>query len=105
MSTLKLNVQKYRRFAEAQEIAFQRGLTIISGSNGAGKSTLVEAILFALFGSGRDSSISEIRTDKSKGDPLVECELFIDDQLIHIVRVGNSVEVSINGVVQVMRSS
>lgn len=105
MSTLKLKVQKYRRFAEAQEIAFQRGLTIISGSNGAGKSTLVEAILFALFGSGRDSSISEIRADKSKGDPLVECELFIDDQLIHIVRIGNSVEVSINGVVQVMRSS
>ncbi len=104
MSTLKLKVQKYRRFAEAQEIVFQRGLTIISGSNGEGKSTLVEAILFALFGSGRDSSISEIRTDKSKGDPLVECELFIDDQLIHIIRVGNSVEVSINGVVQVMRS-
>lgn len=105
MSTLKLKVQKYRRFAEAQEIAFQPGLTIISGSNGAGKSTLVEAILFALFGSGRDSSVGEIRTDKSKGDPLVECELFIDDQLIHIIRVGNSVEVSINGVVQVMRSS
>lgn len=105
MSTLKLKVQKYRRFAETQEIAFQPGLTIISGSNGTGKSTLVEAILFALFGSGRDSSIREIRTDKSQGDPLVECELFIDDQLIHIVRIGNSVEVSINGVVQVMRGS
>src|SRR5437667_9009433 len=105
MSTLKLKIQKYRRFADSQEIAFQRGLTIISGSNGAGKSTLVEAILFALFGSSRGSSISDIRSDKRNGVPLVECELFIDDQLIHIVRVGNSVEVSINGVVQVMASS
>jgi exonuclease SbcC len=103
MSTLKLKVQNYRRFAETQEIAFQPGLTIISGLNGAGKSTLVEAILVALFGSGRDSSIDGIRTDKSKGDPLVECDLFIDDQLIHILRIGNSVEVSINGVIQVMR--
>jgi exonuclease SbcC len=102
MSTLKLKVQKYRRFADPQEITFHQGLTIISGSNGTGKSTLVEAILFALFGTGRGSSISDIRSDKRKGDPSVECELFIDDQLIHIVRTGNSVEVSINGIVQVM---
>src|SRR6266700_6350337 len=103
MSTLKLKIQKYRRFAEAQEIAFQSGLTIISGSNGAGKSTLVEAMLFALFGTKRGSGISEIRPDKTRGEPHVECELLIDDQVITIVRDGNTAEVAINGPVQVMR--
>jgi exonuclease SbcC len=103
MSTLKLKVQRYRRFTDLQEIAFQSGLTIISGSNGAGKSTLVEAMLFALFGTKRGSGISEIRPDKTRGEPHVECELLIDDQVITIVRDGNTAEVAINGAVQVMR--
>jgi len=103
MSNLKLKVQKYRRFTDPQEIAFQSGLTIISGSNGAGKSTLVEAMLFALFGTKRGLGISEIRPDKTRGDPHVECELLIDDQVVTIVRDGNAAEVAVNGVVQVMR--
>ncbi len=103
MSTLKLKVQKYRRFTDLQEIAFQSGLTIISGSNGAGKSTLVEAMLFALFGSKRGSGISEIRPDKTRGEPHVECELLIDDQIITIVRDGNAAEVAVNGTIQVMK--
>ena len=103
MSTLKLKVQKYRRFTDPQEIDFESGLTIISGSNGAGKSTLVEAMLFALFGTKRGLGISEIRPDKTRGDPHVECELLIDDQVITIVRDGNAAEVAINGVVQVMK--
>jgi DNA repair protein SbcC/Rad50 len=103
MSTLKLKVQRYRRFTDLQVIAFQSGLTIISGSNGAGKSTLVEAMLFALFGTKRGLGVSEIRPDKTRGEPHVECELLIDDQVITIVREGNTAEVAINGVIQVMR--
>jgi exonuclease SbcC len=102
MSSLKLKVQKYRRFTEPQEIAFQSGLTIVSGSNGAGKSTLVEAMLFALFGTTRGASISEIRSDKTRGEPHVECELLIDDQVVTIMRHGNTAEIAVNGVVQVM---
>ncbi len=105
MSTLKLKVQKYRRFIDPQEIAFQDGLTIISGPNGVGKSTLVEAILFALFGTKRGSGISEIRSDKTRGNPHVECELLIDDQVVTIIRDGSAAEVAVNGVVQVMRGS
>lgn len=103
MSTLKLKVQRYRRFTDPQEITFQSGLTIISGSNGAGKSTLVEAMLFALFGAKRGLGISEIRPDKTRGDPHIECELLIDDQVVTIVRDGNAAEVAVNGVVQVMK--
>jgi DNA repair exonuclease SbcCD ATPase subunit len=105
MSTLKLKMQKYRRFTEMQEIDFQSGLTIVSGSNGAGKSTLVEAIMFALFGTKRGASISEIRPDKMRGEPYVECEILIDDQVVNVVRHGNTAEVTVNGAIQIMRGS
>ncbi len=103
--TLTLKMKNYRRFAETGTIAFQPGLTIISGQNGAGKSTLIEAFLYALFGSklGPKSGqrVDEIRTDSLSGPVRVECKLHIDDQEVHIIRSGTMAELRMNTVVQV----
>src|SRR6266568_5942921 len=100
---LTLQLKNYRRFVATDLIAFEPGLTIISGLNGAGKSTLIEAFIFALFGPGlkRGQSISDIRTDSLNEQVRVECKLFIDDQGVHIIRSGNAAELRINNVVQV----
>src|SRR6266849_4245555 len=110
MSTnmLTLKLQNYRRFVETDVISFPPGLTIISGPNGAGKSTLVEAFLYALYGpkkgvQGGQSGqrIADIHTDNIGGEVHVECELFIDDQPIRIIRSSNTAELRINDVVQI----
>ncbi len=103
--TLTLKLKNYRRFAETGIITFQPGLTIISGQNGAGKSTLIEAFLYALYGpklgpkSGQRAD--EIRTDSLSGPVRVECQLYIDDREIHIIREGTKAELRIDTVVQV----
>src|SRR5260370_28370298 len=100
---LTLQLKNYRRFVATGLIAFEPGLTIISGLNGAGKSTLIEAFIFALFGPGlkRGQSISDIRTDSLNEQVRVECKLFIDDQEVHIIRSGNAAELRINNIVHV----
>jgi DNA repair exonuclease SbcCD ATPase subunit len=97
---LKLKLQNYRRFSETDVISFPAGITIITGPNGVGKSTLAESISYALFGPKHGQS-REIRTDGATGKVCVECELFIDDQVVHIIRSGNTAELRINDVVQV----
>lgn len=46
---LTLQLKNYRRFVATGVIAFEPGLTIVSGLNGAGKSTLIEAFIYALI--------------------------------------------------------
>jgi len=100
---LTLQLKNYRRFVATSLIAFEPGLTIISGLNGAGKSTLIEAFIFALFGPSlkRGQTLVDIRTDSLNEQVRVECRLFIDDQEVHIIRSGNAAELRINNVVQV----
>lgn len=52
MNTIRLTLQRYRRFHARSVFCLQPGLTVISGENGAGKSTLGQAILHALFAAG-----------------------------------------------------
>ena len=100
---LTLQLKNYRRFVATNVIAFEPGLTIISGLNGAGKSTLIEAFIYALFGPGskRGQGIIDIRTDYLDEPVRVECKLFIDDQEVHIIRFGNAAELYINNTNQV----
>lgn len=100
---LTLQLKNYRRFVATGTIAFEPGLTIISGLNGAGKSTLIEAFIYALFGpsSKRGRGIFDIRTDSLNEPVRVECKLFIDDQEVHIIRFGNAAELRINNTIQV----
>ncbi len=100
---LTLQLKNYRRFAATGVIAFEPGLTIISGLNGAGKSTLIEAFIYALFGPGskRGQGIVDIRTDSVNEQVHVACKLFIDEQEVHIIRSGVAAELHISNVVQV----
>lgn len=100
---LTLQLKNYRRFVATGVIAFEPGLTIISGLNGAGKSTLIEAFIYALFGPGskRGQGIVDIRTDSVNEQVHVACKLFIDDQEVHIIRSGAAAELRISNVVQV----
>src|SRR6266567_487449 len=100
---LTLQLKNYRRFVATDVIAFEPGLTIISGLNGAGKSTLIEAFIYALFGPGskRGQGIIDIRTDSLNEPVRVECKLFIDDQEVHIIRFGMAAELSVNNAIQV----
>ncbi|GLV54333.1 putative DNA double-strand break repair Rad50 ATPase [Dictyobacter sp. S3.2.2.5] len=100
-TALTLQLQNFRRFAGAHDVAFIPGLTVISGDNGAGKSTLIEAILYALFGPARPGQDKDIRTDSHSGPVRVECKLTIDDQDIHVIRAGNVAELRINGILQI----
>ncbi len=101
---LTLQLKNYRRFVATGVIAFEPGLTIISGLNGADKSTLIEAFIYALFGPGskRGQGIIDIRTDSLNEPVRVECRLFIDDQEVHIIRFGNTAELRINNAIQVL---
>src|SRR5436190_415266 len=83
---LTLQLKNYRRFVATDLIAFEPGLTIISGLNGVGKSTLMEAFIFALFGPGlkRGQTIKDIRTDSLNEQVRVECKLFIDDRAVEL---------------------
>ncbi len=100
---LTLQLKNYRRFLSTSVIAFEPGLTIISGLNGSGKSTLIEAFIYALFGPGtkRGQGIFDIRTDSQNEPVRVECKLFIDDQEVHIVRFGTTAELRVNNAIQV----
>ncbi|SRR6266566_4452013 len=100
---LTLQLKNYRRFVTTGVIAFEPGLTIISGLNGAGKSTLIEAFIYALFGPGskRGQGIIDIRTDSLNEPVRVECKLCIDDQEVDIIRFGNAAELRINNAIQV----
>src|SRR5205085_9836685 len=104
---LTLQLKNYRRFVTTGVIAFEPGLTIISGLNGAGKSTLIEAFIYALFGPGfkRGQGIFDIRTDSLNEQVRVECKLFIDDQEVRIIRSGTAAELRINDVIQVQGGS
>jgi exonuclease SbcC len=100
---LTLQLNNYRRFLSTGVIAFESGLTIISGLNGSGKSTLIEAFSYALFGPGtkRGQCIFDIRTDFLNEPVRVECKLIIDDQEVHVIRFGMAAELSVNSAIQV----
>jgi DNA repair protein SbcC/Rad50 len=100
---LTLQLKNYRRFVTTGVIAFEPGLTIISGLNGSGKSTLIEAFIYALFGPGTKGGqgIFDIHTDSLNEPVRVECKLFIDDQEVHIMRFGMTAELRINSAIQV----
>ncbi len=54
---------------ERQTVEFERGVSVFAGSNGSGKSSLLEAVFFALFGSGARSV-----TGRELGEVLREGE-------------------------------
>src|SRR5574341_255287 len=79
MHLIKLELNNYRRFEEA-EIEFPDGVVGIIGNNGAGKSSLVEAIAWVLYGNDvARSSKEEIK--RLGASPSEVCRVILDFEM------------------------
>jgi len=79
MHLIKLELNNYRRFEEA-EIEFPDGVVGIIGNNGAGKSSLVEAIAWVLYGNDvARSSKEEIK--RLGASPSEACRVILDFEM------------------------
>ena len=56
----RIALERFRQF-DQQEYTFQPGLNIIKGPNEVGKTTLQEAILFALLGNPRRTTLERVK--------------------------------------------
>ncbi|GEM50042.1 AAA family ATPase [Deinococcus cellulosilyticus] len=76
MSILKLTLENFKRYREATEVVFPKGLTLVTGENGAGKSTLTQAMLQALFG---PYPLTDVRSDGT-GNQTVRVGFALESQ-------------------------
>ncbi len=61
------------------QIEFKKGVTVIVGENGAGKTSIIDAVLFALIGSGRgETPRGNLANLISHGAPACEVELYFN---------------------------
>lgn len=63
MRLLRLKLENFRSFAEADLDLTVDGVIVVTGHNGAGKSTLVQAVEWALYGSRRGRGVLSPRRD------------------------------------------
>jgi exonuclease SbcC len=104
-----LRLENFRRHQET-DIEFPDGVLAVLGRNGSGKSTLVEAIGFALFGTGATRTVKDLlRWDRAApGDPVrVELDCEIAGRAVRIERelrgknLTGTATLTVDGTVQV----
>jgi exonuclease SbcC len=99
MRLRRLRLLNFRQHADT-EIEFRPGLTGIIGPNGAGKSTILEAIGWALYGSGAARGTADtIRFSRAAGRSRVEVELVFElaGHEYRVIRTLHGAEVYLDG--------
>ena len=87
MRLLRLQLQDFRCFAEADLDLNVDGLIAVIGPNGAGKSTIFAAVEWALFGGRRGAGALPVRRQGSEGPCWVELEFEVGGRTYLVRRV------------------
>jgi DNA repair protein SbcC/Rad50 len=94
----RLRLQNFRQHADST-IEFRPGLTGIIGPNGAGKSTILEAIAWAVYGSGAARGTNDtIRFTRAapRAKVIVEVTFDLDSQEYRVTRTLNNADLFVN---------